>query len=64
MGLGRLASSRSGNRKSEGEEAAWEWIFSILPAGVYGVVLAGKWVMASVDPERELGDLRYGYKGA
>lgn len=59
MGLGRLASV-----KGQGEEAAWEWIFSVLPAGVYGVVLAGKWVMASVDPERELGDLRYGYKGA
>ncbi len=35
-----------------------------LPAIVYGVVLVAKVVMASVDPERELGELRYEYKGA
>ncbi|KAH8899535.1 hypothetical protein GQ53DRAFT_802053, partial [Thozetella sp. PMI_491] len=34
-----------------------------LPAIVYGVVLVAKMVMASVDPERELGGLRYEYKG-
>ncbi|KAI0013290.1 hypothetical protein F4779DRAFT_445020 [Xylariaceae sp. FL0662B] len=37
---------------------------SNLPAIVYGVVLVAKIVMGSVDPERELGTLRYGYKGA
>lgn len=35
-----------------------------LPGVVYSVVLGAKVVMASVDPERELGGLRYGYKGA
>ncbi|CAG8953729.1 hypothetical protein HYFRA_00006618 [Hymenoscyphus fraxineus] len=60
--LGRLAGGRSERRG--GEEAAWELIFCGLPAGIYGIVLCGKWVMASVDPERELGELRYGYKGA
>lgn len=35
-----------------------------LPAIVYGVVVVAKVVMASVDPERELAALRYGYKGA
>lgn len=35
-----------------------------LPGVVYGVVLVAKWVMGSVDPEGELGGLRYGFKGA
>ncbi|KAI1438649.1 hypothetical protein GGR50DRAFT_639029 [Xylaria sp. CBS 124048] len=35
-----------------------------LPALVYAVVLAAKMLMGSTDPERELGALRYGYKGA
>lgn len=35
-----------------------------LPAIVYAVVILAKVVMASVDPERELAALRYGYKGA
>lgn len=35
-----------------------------LPAIVYGVVIVAKMVMASVDPEKELNALRYGYKGA
>ena len=35
-----------------------------LPALVLGVVLVAKLVMAGVDPEAELGGLRYEYKGA
>jgi hypothetical protein len=35
-----------------------------LPAAVYGVVLVAKVVMAGVDPESDLGVLRYEYKGA
>jgi hypothetical protein len=35
-----------------------------LPAIIYAVVLAAKMVMASVDPEMELGGLKYEYKGA
>lgn len=35
-----------------------------LPAVVCGVVLAAKMVMNSVDPEKELGVLKYEYKGA
>ncbi|OTB04368.1 hypothetical protein M426DRAFT_320967 [Hypoxylon sp. CI-4A] len=37
---------------------------SNLPAIVYGVVLVAKVVMGGVDPERDLGALRYEYKGA
>ncbi|KAI4870706.1 hypothetical protein F4820DRAFT_221928 [Hypoxylon rubiginosum] len=37
---------------------------SNLPAIVYGVVLVAKIVMGGVDPERDLGELRYEYKGA
>jgi hypothetical protein len=40
------------------------WGFGWLPAGAYGVVLLAKWMMGSVDPEGELGGLRYGFKGA
>jgi hypothetical protein len=40
------------------------WGFGCLPAGVYGIVLLAKWMMGSVDPEGELGGLRYGFKGA
>jgi hypothetical protein len=41
------------------------WVgFGWLPAVVYGVVLLAKVIMGSVDPEAELGGLRYGYKGA
>ncbi|KAK8025155.1 hypothetical protein PG990_002978 [Apiospora arundinis] len=35
-----------------------------LPAVVYAVVLLAKMVMGSVDPEEELGALKYDYKGA
>lgn len=35
-----------------------------IPGLVYSVVLTAKIVMAGVDPERDLGGLRYGYKGA
>ncbi|KAK7948945.1 uncharacterized protein PG986_009831 [Apiospora aurea] len=35
-----------------------------LPAVVYAVVLLAKMVMGSVDPETELGALKYNYKGA
>ncbi len=42
---------------------AWPVMYT-LPAGVYGVVLLAKVVMAGVDPEKELSALRYEYKGA
>lgn len=49
----------------EGEEGSFAWIgVGNLPGIVYGVVLAAKVVMGGVDPERELGGLKYGYKGA
>ncbi|RDW82088.1 hypothetical protein BP6252_03200 [Coleophoma cylindrospora] len=38
--------------------------FGWLPGFVYAVVLIAKAVMGSVDPEKELGELRYGFKGA
>jgi len=55
VGLGMVVS-----RKDEG---LW-WRFGWLPLAVSSVVLLAKWVMGSVDPEGELGRLRYGFKGA
>ncbi|KAE8452771.1 hypothetical protein EG329_013043 [Mollisiaceae sp. DMI_Dod_QoI] len=46
-----------------GKGEVW-WGFGWVPAGVYGVVVLAKWVMGGVDPEAELGGLRYGFKGA
>lgn len=46
-----------------GREEVWRG-FGFLPAVVYGVVLMAKVVMGSVDPETELGALRYEFKGA
>lgn len=39
-------------------------VLDLLPGVVYAVVLAAKMVMGEVDPEGELGGLRYEYKGA
>lgn len=48
-----------------GGSGALAWpVMCTLPAGVYGVVLLAKVVMAGVDPEKELSGLRYDYKGA
>ena len=49
--------------------AGEDFSFAILGAGnlpvvVYGAVLISKSVMASVDPEKELRQLKYDYKGA
>lgn len=35
-----------------------------LPGVVYGASLLAKAMMASVDPEKELSGLKYGYRGA
>ncbi|KAI1136661.1 hypothetical protein F5Y05DRAFT_390481 [Hypoxylon sp. FL0543] len=51
--------------KSTASQRHWGHVgLSNLPALVYGVVLVAKMVMGSVDPERDLGALRYEYKGA
>ncbi len=55
VGLGSV-SSRKGTK-------LW-WGFEWLPAAVYTVAMVGKWVMGSVDPEEEMGTLRYELKGA
>lgn len=39
-------------------------LLGALPGVVYAVVVGAKVVMAGVDPEQELGGLKYGYKGA
>ncbi|KAK3304258.1 uncharacterized protein B0T15DRAFT_494732 [Chaetomium strumarium] len=39
-------------------------LLGALPGVVYAVVVGAKVMMAEVDPERELGKLKYGYKGA
>ncbi|KAL2073349.1 hypothetical protein VTL71DRAFT_10673 [Oculimacula yallundae] len=49
--------------KRGGGRGVW-WAFEWLPMAVYGVVVAAKWVMGSVDPEGELGSLRYELRGA
>ncbi|KAG0646178.1 hypothetical protein D0Z07_8359 [Hyphodiscus hymeniophilus] len=46
-----------------GKEEVWLG-FGWLPAVIYGVSLLAKVVMGSVDPEAELGGLRYEFKGA
>ncbi|KID97985.1 hypothetical protein MAJ_06062, partial [Metarhizium majus ARSEF 297] len=46
-------------------DRSFAWIgMGNLPAIVYAVVLVAKVVMGSVDPERDLGGLKYGFKGA
>ncbi|KAI1403736.1 hypothetical protein F4819DRAFT_484388 [Hypoxylon fuscum] len=51
--------------KSAVSQGHWGHVgLSNLPAIVYGVVLVAKMVMGGVDPERDLGALRYEYKGA
>lgn len=54
--LGILRRAKNGDSQS--------LIGDLLPGAVYAVVLAAKMVMGGVDPERELGGLRYEYKGA
>jgi hypothetical protein len=56
LGLGKLVSAK---------DDGGEWIIlNALPTGAYTVVILGKWVMAGVDPERELTELKYDLKGA
>ncbi|KAH8178235.1 hypothetical protein LIA77_03317 [Sarocladium implicatum] len=50
---------------AEAWRGAFGWIgMGNLPAVVFGVVVASKLLMGSVDPEAELGALKYDYKGA
>lgn len=45
--------------------AHYGWIgLGNLPALIYGIVIGAKMIMGSVDPEGELGALKYDYKGA
>lgn len=48
---------------SKGRDELW-FGFGWVPAVVLGMVMLAKVVMASVDPEAELEDLKYGFKGA
>ena len=50
-------------RTSISSSFAWIGIGN-LPAMVYVIVLAAKVVMGAVDPEKELAELKYSYKGA
>lgn len=52
-----------GGQQQQQQHVGWLGLGN-LPAIVYAVVIVAKVVMASVDPERELAALRYGYKGA
>jgi hypothetical protein len=54
--IGILRSAKNGKSQS--------LVGDLLPGVVYAVVLAAKMVMGGVDPESELGGLRYEYKGA
>ncbi|KAA8564971.1 hypothetical protein MFRU_008g01820 [Monilinia fructicola] len=66
--LGALIKSKHQSKASSaaaGAEADIFWTgFEWLPLAIYLVVLLAKTVMGSVDPEEELGSLRYKYKGA
>ncbi|KAH9223390.1 hypothetical protein DL95DRAFT_323978 [Leptodontidium sp. 2 PMI_412] len=57
FGLGGVVARRGG------EGVLW-WGFEGLPGVVYVVVVLAKWIIGGVDPEGELGGLRYGLKGA
>ncbi|KAH7356834.1 hypothetical protein BKA65DRAFT_495567, partial [Rhexocercosporidium sp. MPI-PUGE-AT-0058] len=57
FGLGGVVARRTG------EGVLW-WGFEGLPGVVYAVAVLAKWVMGGVDPEGELGSLRYELKGA
>ena len=48
---------------TRGREELWVG-FAWLPGAIYTIAMGGKWVMGSVNPEVELGALRYGFKGA
>lgn len=59
VGLGGVV-----GRKLESSGRGLWWGFEWLPAGVWAVTVLAKWVMGGVDPEGELGSLRYELKGA
>ncbi|KAF3766132.1 hypothetical protein M406DRAFT_339414 [Cryphonectria parasitica EP155] len=67
---GLLASrNRAGESDGQGGDEYRRTLYGRLglaniPAIVYAAVLVAKVVMAGVDPERELGALKYAYKGA
>ncbi|KAL8403600.1 hypothetical protein RB594_008743 [Gaeumannomyces avenae] len=64
-GGGSSSSGRDDNDDDGGGAARLgRAVLACLPAIVYAVVVAAKLVMASVDPEAELGALRYEAKGA
>lgn len=57
--------NKTGGSSSNHHSAQFGWLgLGNLPAIVYAVVLLAKVLMASVDPESDLGALKYGYKGA
>ncbi len=58
--MGVVAARRAG---AEGGLMGWPTM-GYLPGLVYGTVLMAKMMMASVDPEKALSGLKYGYKGA
>ncbi|PQE17771.1 Histone acetyltransferase protein [Rutstroemia sp. NJR-2017a BVV2] len=60
--LGVLGSLVKAKTRAQGDIVwvGFEWV----PGGIYAVVVVAKMVMGSVDPEEELRELRYGYKGA
>lgn len=55
--------SESGGENTSHSNFGWLGLGN-LPTIVYVVTIIAKVVMASVDPERELEALKYGYKGA
>ncbi|KAB5582647.1 hypothetical protein GE09DRAFT_1075808 [Coniochaeta sp. 2T2.1] len=59
VAIGILKSARG-----DGGHGRASLVTDLLPGVVYAVVLAAKMVMAGVDPEGELGGLRYEFKGA
>lgn len=62
---GESENNSGGSDGSQHHSHQFGWLgLGNLPAIVYIVVIIAKVVMASVDPEKELAALRYGYKGA
>jgi len=54
-----------GFASQEAWKGAFTWIgMGNLPGVVFAVIVVAKMIMGSVDPETELGALKYNYKGA
>ena len=62
--MGLVTGGGGSNGGSSGGVGLMKVYLAALPGVIYAATVVAKVVMAGVDPEGELGGLRYGYKGA